>query len=277
MTELELTFKSLNIQYSKIGFYDSPRFITIEKEKPSFLESYAQFVLERTYSTEYIEKAALEIPFITKILNEELKKDGRFGACIDMSIALSRILEKEGYWNYLAKGSLTIKFPLELKMNSKYFWSFDFGDFQAGHAWIVAPPFTVIDSAIRQQDFKEGEENHISDTICSKSLKTDTIIEIDVMSPDASKHLEMNGVQRNKIVACKPDIYSFIKIFKPIIHITENNVSYKYVTTGISAPDKPLEEVGTLNLNGKLAIEIYNEIIIPKLKELRKNGVQQKI
>ena len=40
----------------------------------------------------------------------------------------------------------------------------------------------------------------------------------------------------------------------------------------ISAPDKPLEEVGTLRLNGRLPIEIYNEIIKPKLIELRKAG-----
>lgn len=269
MTEIEQIYNDLNIDYSKIGFYDSPEFMAIEKSIPSFLESYAKFVLERNYSKEYIAKAQSEIPFITRILNEELKKDGRLGACIDMSIALSRILEKEGYWNYITKGSLTINFAKKLGINPKYFWSIDFGDFQAGHSWIVAPPFSVVDSSLGQQPFKEGENKYLADFICSQSDRTESIKEIDVMSPDASRFLDINGIKENRLEACKPNMNSFLKIFKPIVHKENEDFSLKYVTTAISAPDQPLEKVGTLKLSGKLAVEIYNELIIPKLKERR--------
>lgn len=271
MTELERFYKELNIDFTTIGFYDSPEFIEIEKVNPSFLESYAQHVHERTYSEEYLKKAQIEIPFITKVLNEELKKDGRLGACIDMSIALSRILEKEGYWNYITKGSLTINFSETFKINPKYFWSIDFGNFQAGHSWIVAPPFSIIDSSLGQQPFKEGENKYLSDFICSQSDVTEPVKEIDIMSPDASKFLDINGIKDNRLEACKPNLNSFLKIFKPIIHKENEDFSLKYVTTAISAPDQPLENVGALKLSGKVAIEIYNEVIIPKLKELRKD------
>jgi hypothetical protein len=270
MTEIEQFFKELNIDYSKIGFYDSPEFMDIEKRNPSFLESYAQFVLERTYSEDYIKKAQIEIPFITKILNEELKKDGRLGACIDMSIALSRILEEEGYWNFITKGSLTINFSSKLKIKPIFFWSIDFGNFQAGHSWVVAPPFSIIDSSLGQQPFKEGMNKYIPDFICSQSTEYEPVKEIDIMSPDASRFLDFSGVRNNRLEACKPNLNSFLKIFKPIIHKENEDFSLKYVTTAISAPDQPLEEVGTLKLSGKVAIEIYNEIIIPKLEELRK-------
>ena len=274
MTEIELIYEELKIDYSKIGFYDSPEFMAVERNIPSFLESYAQFVLEKDYSKEYIAKAQNEIPFITKILNEELKKDGRLGACIDMSIALSRILEKEGYWNFITKGSLTINFGNNLGINPKYFWSIDFGDFQAGHSWIVAPPFSVVDSSLGQQPFKEGENKYLPDFICSQSNKTESVKEIDVMSPDASRYLDIHGVKNNRLEACKPNINSFFKIFKPIIHKENENLNLKYVTTAISAPDQPLENVGTLKLSGKIAVELYNEIIIPKLKDFRRKDYE---
>lgn len=270
MTDLELKYKKLNIDYSNIGFYDSTKFVEIEKTNPTFLESYAQYVLEKQYSDEYFKKAEIEIPIIANMLNEELKKDGRLGACIDMSIALCRILEREGYWNYMTKGSLTLDFPNNLKINPKYLWSIDFGNFQAGHAWIVAPPFTVVDSALRQQLFKEGEEKYIPDILCTKSKTTTSVQEIDIISPEASRYLESIGINSKKLEYCNPNFERFIYTFKPVKYINNNKVVFKYFTMAISAPDKPLEEVGTLRLNGKLAIEIYNEIIKPRLIEVRK-------
>lgn len=66
----------------------------------------------------------------------------------------------------------------------------------------------------------------------------------------------------------KPNWGEFQRIFRPI-QVEENNLSLKYITTGISAPDMPIEKVETLKLSGKITIEVYNDIIIPKLKEFR--------
>lgn len=270
MTELELKYKELRIDYSNIGFYDSPEFMEVEKRNPTFLESYAQYVLEKEYSDGYLRKAEIEIPFISNILNEELKKDGRLGACIDMSIALCRILEKEGFWNFMTKGSLTLEFPDNLNIRPKYLWSVDFGNFQAGHSWIVAPPFTVVDSALRQQIFKEGEGKYIPDTICTKSKITAPIQEIDIISPAASRYLISHGIKKNRLEYCHPNFEKLVNVFKPVKYVHINGVVFKYFTIAISMPDKPLEQVKTLRLSGKLASEIYDEIIKPKLIELRK-------
>jgi hypothetical protein len=270
MTDLELKFKELNIDYSKIGFYDSPEFKAVENSDPTFLEFYAQYVLEKQYSNEYFNKAEIEIPFITKILNEELKKDGRLGACFDMSLALCRILEKEGYWNFVVKGSLTIEFPNNFKLTPLHIRAIDFGNFQSGHTWIIAPPFTIVDSSLRQQSFKEGEENYIPDIICSKSKTTASIQIFDIISPKFSRYLEKYGIKKNKLEYCKPDFNRFIKTFKPIKYLNDNGLIFKYFPTGITLPAEPLENVKSLNLNGKYSLAIYNEIILPKLVELRK-------
>ena len=66
----------------------------------------------------------------------------------------------------------------------------------------------------------------------------------------------------------KPNWHEFLQRFKPIA-VKENNVMLKYITTAISAPDMPIEKIKTLRLSGRITIEIYNDIIIPKLKEFR--------
>ena len=269
MILLRKAFEKLNIDYSKIGFYDSLEFIENERLDPKFLEKYAEYVSKKDLTRDYISKAYVEIPFIAKLLNEELIKDGRLGACIDISIILTRILEKEGYWNYQTKGSLTIKFPKKSNIKTLHFWSVDFGEFNAGHSWIVAPPFTIIDLAVKQQVFKNGQEKHIPNFICSASKKTTSISDIDIISPEASAYFDLNGITKNKLLHVRNDFYEFIKKFPPI-EAVDNQLILKYITTGISAPDQPLEKVATLNLNGKFGYEIYNDVIKPKLVEFRR-------
>ncbi len=65
---------------------------------------------------------------------------------------MSRILEREGVWNYVASGALSITFP-----PGSGFEPFSFPAFnvQCGKAidcsyhWVVAPPFQIIDIAIQ--------------------------------------------------------------------------------------------------------------------------------
>lgn len=274
MIDLESEFAKHGIDFSLIGFYDDPSFLRIEHNQPNFLENYAKFVNSRVYSNEYIERACIEVPFISQILHDEIVKDGRMGACVDVSIVLSRILEREGFWNYIVKGSLTIEFPEELGIANKYFWSVDMIEegttIAAAHAWIVAPPYRVIDLTVNQQPYKGGEGKHLPSFICCKEYALFKIAEIDLISPDASAFLASKGVKGNKLKHVKENFSDFIHSFKPCL-VELNSVKFKYTTIAISAPDEPLERVKTLILRGKLGIEIYNEIVKPRLSELRGN------
>jgi hypothetical protein len=103
------------------GFYDHPNFLKVEAQFPEFLNNYARFVQQRHYDDDYLERARREIPVIARVLYEELLRDGRQGACVDMSGVLSRILEREGLWNFAVKGSLTVSFPRGSGMGDRYF------------------------------------------------------------------------------------------------------------------------------------------------------------
>lgn len=265
---LEEEFKSKKIDFTKVGFYDSPEFINEERKDFNYLSKYAEYVLAKKYSKEYFKKAKDEIPFISKILNEELIKDGRLGACIDTSIVLSRILEKEGFWNYQTKGSLTITFPKKMKLETKYLWTVDTGEFQAGHSWIVAPPFDIIDLTVKQQSYPNKTEKHLPNYICKSGTRLKGINEIDIISPEVLIIMELQGIKSNKLYYVKEDIDNFVETF-PVVEILDKGIKFKYSTMAIAAPDEPLERVSTLKLSGRLGIEIYNDIILPKLNEKR--------
>ncbi len=213
MTPLEKRFTELGIDFTKIAFYDSLEFLQHEQVNPRFLEAYAEYVKEKKYSSEYFKRAAKEIPYIAKILNEELRKDGRLGACIDVSLVLGRILEREGFWNYLTKGSLTIDFPSESKIQTKYFWSVDNGDFESGHTWIVAPPFNVIDIALKRQVYKENEQDYLTNTILNTENNFTKVEEIDIISPVASMQMNIQGIAKDKLSFVRDDFFMFIKKF----------------------------------------------------------------
>ena len=269
MKSLETEFKKLNIDTSSIGFYDDPNFLKVEQRDNRFLEKYGEYVLSRGYNSDYIQRCRYEIPIISKILNDELQKDVQMGACINLSMVLSRILEKEGFWNYITKGAMTIKFDETLRISDKHFWNVDINNFQTGHSWVVSPSFNVIDLTLQQQPYKLGEEKYITDFICSESDQEAKVNEIDVISNDASLIMTMQGV-KNKFEHCKEGFSSFIKKFRPI-EVKQDLVTIKYITTGVSVCDGPLEDISTIKLSDRYGYEIYNDIVKPRLRDIRTN------
>ncbi len=155
--KLNKLFQKLSIDISTPGFYDSPPFLEKEKSDPRFLENYAYFVHTRTYSQEYLQNASQKIEIVSETLRACLEADGRKGACVDISGMAGRMLDRLGVWNYVAKATLTIEFPIQSKIDPRFFWLFDKGNFVAPHAIIVAPPYTIVDITVRHQQYETDE------------------------------------------------------------------------------------------------------------------------
>lgn len=265
-------FLGNGIDVSEPGFYDHPAFISVEKKYPKYLNNYARYVQTQNYSSEYLDRAKKEIPFIAKVLHEELVKDGRLGACIDISMVLSRILEMEGYWNYIVKGALTLIFQPDSGIRTKHYWPIDFTNAQAGHVWVAAPPFNIIDITIKQQPFHEGEERFLPDYVIEEGYDIATVEFNDIFSPEARLYLRKSqGIIESKLIPYgAPEAAKVINVFKPY-YIQQASVKMKYITVAISAPDSPLKNMKNLCLLGRYGDSIYKEIIIPSLKEFRQN------
>lgn len=273
---LRREFERHVINVANPGFYDDPNFVAEEKKDVDYLNNYASFVRNRPYELPYLSKARAEIPVIAEVVHGELVADGRLGACIDVGMMLSRILEQEQYWNYQVKGSLTIDFPAKYRIRPKYFWSFDLilrgtRGFAAAHSWIVAPPYGIVDIAIKQQPYTEGGDL-LPPMVVTENLKRTELAIKDVISPEylawakAQRGLSPQGVVQTDI----PYLAKFERRFPPG-RVTVGGLRLKYTPVGIGAPDTPFQEMNNWRVNGRLARELYVDIVQPKLRAFRRD------
>lgn len=218
------------------------------------------------YDVEYLQNVRVKLPIIAELLNKELIRNSRLGACIDISSTLSRILEEEGIWNHMVFGSLSIEFPEESKIPRKHFWSVDVKDnARAGHAWIFVPPYHVVDLTIKQQVYKQGEEQYLPSMVLSESDKEYTPTYKDLISPEVMRILTCQGIKPvNAINSTIPQFKMFNIDFKSI-STAFNETKLHYIPTSVSAPDLKFIEARNLKLSGKYGYEIYRDIIKPAL------------
>ena len=93
LDDLCALFAEHNIPIQKPGFYDHPNFKAIEENNPAFLNCHARFVQQQPRDKAYDDRVKILVPKIAKTLHQELEAEGRFGACVDLSMVLSRILD----------------------------------------------------------------------------------------------------------------------------------------------------------------------------------------
>ena len=189
---------------------------------------------------------------IAALLYQELLRHGRLGACVDISGILSRILDREGIWNCPIKGSLTIEFPLSSALETSYFWSVDLGDFVAGHAWVFAPPFTVVDIiAFKQQSYSPSRLPFFTDMVLSEDHQAVSVEAADIVSPSARAEPLMHGTSPERLLdVSAPQLKDMLRVFPAIAVDGLRSSRLKYSPVAIGLPDKPLEEMRNMEFDG---------------------------
>lgn len=266
--EFEEFFREAGIDYSKPGFYDDPNFVAIEKEYPSFLEIYADYINSKNFPSDYLisaKKAALEV---VEFVYNKLNIDGLKGVCLDVCGIISRFLERKGVWNYIIKGGLTINFAKSTGLNTSYCAPIMTYDNPAvlGHAWIVAPPFRVIDVAFSHQKYTHGEEKYLQGFIAKEDVKKASLQIEDLIDADAIRlfvQLQGRYPTIKDIGISFPALKSRIKKYG-IFKIGLPQATLKYTSCGVTFMDAPLEKVKNIRLSGKYPIELYEEFLTLK-------------
>jgi hypothetical protein len=179
---------------------------------------------------------------------------------------LSKMLEKEGIWNYCVKGSLTIRFPKKSGISNSYFYSIDNNDLTAGHAWVVAPPFSIVDISIKHQPYNRNKTQYIPDLIVTDDYKLGDFELRDIIAPAILSQVRgMYGnndalIMENELAHIK----QFVNFFKPQV-VTISDVNLKYSPVAIGAPDAGLENLNGLLLNGIHPFDIYHKYVKPAM------------
>jgi hypothetical protein len=245
------------------GFYDHPGFTAAEELDSEYLSTYARFVAERYYDDAYLARARSEIPLIASVIYEALVKDGRLGACIDVSRVLMRVLEAEGFWNFCVSGSLTLQFPPEAGVPTQYYWAIDEGEFAAPHAWIYAPPFRVLDVSIARQPHRPDALPHLPPYVLSESVKTRSVTPEDIMNPKMGAVLAARELRQ-----LPASMGRYYKQFPPSV-VNYGGLEMTYIPLNVGAPEAPLERITSISFSGKSGDQLYRSEILPRLRQLR--------
>lgn len=258
---VEQDFIARSIPTDRPGFYDAPAFIAVERSDPSYLNNYARFVHERARSTEYDAHVRKVVPLVTAVYYEQLKKNGRLGACIDISALISRALEQEGIWNFMVKGSLTLTFPAASRIRPQYFWSVDTNEFTAAHAWVAAPPLFVVDVAIQLQPYAGKEAKYLPRIVCEDADTLSSATLIDIVSPEVRAHFSACGIPASKQMhAANPQTPAFVATF-PAREVVFEETKLKYIPVATTAPDAPFERISSMSFEGRSGYDVYmNEV-----------------
>ena len=260
-------FLQRNIPIDVPGFYDHKNFLAVEQNNPEYLNNYARFVHDRPRTDDYNQLVKSKVPIIADAFHEKLKENGRLGACVDISGVISRALESEGIFNFVVKGSLTIDFPKKSTITRKYFWSVDRGDFTAAHAWVVAPPFYIVDVSVQLQPYTDGEAKYLPNLICSEGPIGPSGLLEDIVAPELLAYAIRMGVPTAKILdQVSPGTSKFIKVF-PARSEKHESTALKYVPVAVTAPDLPFLEMVAIKFKGKTGYEIYEEEIKQALND----------
>ena len=179
-------FEELGVNTEAPGFCDDPRFIEAEQAYPRLLEEYAAFIRSKRYSVDYLEKARTVVRAAAIFLYERLIEDGRTGACIDVSMVLSRFLDQQSVWNYINSGALSVTFDKATGMRPVRYAPVTFPDnpATAGHTWLYAPPFQIVDITVSVQTYESNEAQYIPRYVIMRKAKRSPFDAIDLMDPD---------------------------------------------------------------------------------------------
>lgn len=267
LNELQDGFRHFGVPTDAPGFCDHPAFLALEQRNPELLNLYAAFVAKRHYTREYLDHAAVVISRASNLLHRELVRHGRLGACVDISGILSRILDREQIWNCGIKGSLTITFPLNSGLEPRYFWSCDHGQFTAGHAWLFAPPFTVVDISVKQQPYEGPEDSYVPDTVLSMDTQPVEVSVEDIVSPSARAEMQQQGIRpRRHLEVGARYIPGIFQAITPIAVPGLMGASLKYSPVAVHASDGTFEEMRNMDFDGLSPWEVYVQRIQPFLR-----------
>lgn len=262
---LERVFERDRIEFREVGFYDSSEFLRREQHDPRYLELYARYVEARSYDAGYLAEARRKVAIVTEAVRASVEKDGRLGACVDASGMIGRMLDRLGVWNYVAKSTLTIEFPVSSALSPRYFWAIDHGEFTAPHAVVVAPPYYIVDATVRYQAYDARRALLVPNVVLA-----DEFLHDQWRPEDIANHELVNAIRNRRIKFSEffarsyPDMSALLSQL-PARKFVFNGVSLRYAIVAIGGTIDPLEKIVGYKPSGRTAQMIFNDDVAPLL------------
>lgn len=241
---------STGVRLEAPGCYRSVVFRELWAKYPEVLELYARHVEERPQAAAYQERCLRQIPVLARWFSQELVADGRLGLCALVSALMSRLLDELGIWNYIVAGGCVITFiPADIR--PRYFYVFDMQAVEVPHAWVVAPPFWVIDLTLRQQRYPGDEGGRIPAAVLSRRAQPEAVVPEEVCAPALLHGLMLRGIPKERVLRqVFPEFWRFHRFF-PARVVVLPSVRLKYIPARLLLPPWQAEWETMPLLNGK--------------------------
>ncbi|HBL93780.1 MAG TPA: hypothetical protein DHV57_15435 [Hyphomonas sp.] len=264
ISSLSQLFLSRGIPTTDIGFYNHPGFLAAEREDVTFLEHYGAWVRARPRDPDYEDHVRAIVPKMAAVLAEEILRDGQLGVCIDAAMMLSKMLEEQGIWNYAAKGALSIGAPG--LSSPTHFWLYD-TEPAAGHAWIVAPPFEIVDVALKSQPYQRGEASYLPAALVSEAGRPIKPEAHEYVSAEiiAREYARRGTISRDLHFQIAPALKTVTSRF-PSWEVSAGKATLRYAVGGVTLSDgATVYDITSRTWNGRSAGELYDHIVLPAL------------
>lgn len=251
--QLERKFRRAKLNVDAPGFYDSQRFIDAERAGQITLADYGAYVRVRTLEAASLAITRRRVPEVANYLAGELARDGRLGACIDISTVALKFLEHEGIWGYVAAGSAKVTFPPPGRTRVLHHLMHPNNPATAGHAWLVVPPFSVVDLSIQAQPrFEDAERAQLAAVVEeAATLVHDRTLD-ELAEDDLLNHFR-RVVGRDGTLAdfAGPELEAYWRE-SPHKQLLVGRVALKYLECGVMGSNDPvpLAQMRNLILSG---------------------------
>jgi hypothetical protein len=190
-------------------------------------------------------------------------------AYAETPLVLSRILEREGIWNFVVHGALTITLPPGAGFKPVTFWSADVkssAEGKFGRTWVYAPPFKVVDITLQAQDYPYPITHMLPKSIMEKATEAAVGDPADILSPAALAEVDRAGLSREEgLDRFAPTFCRRIAADFSAQAFVRGGVQFKYVPTAVIASDASLEQFQGFVSKGRSASQVYTQEIRPRL------------
>lgn len=257
--------RKLGVDTTRFGFFDQPAFLAAERHDSLFLEQYALWVQTRPRTADYDARVRNIVPRLAEFLADLFEREDMQRSCVHVSSMMQRILDRLGVWSFGLKGSMISEVAREDLWRGQAMCDVpDFPGAELGHAWVVAPPFVIIDGTIRLQNLVGDPMNAFTPPIVAVEdapLIKPTLDDVVSAEMQALHQRREGWLDRQLHHRLVPQLMAFGSAF-PSREVRFGDLTLRYVPAGVRISDVGLEEINGAGekLRGD---EVWNDHVAP--------------
>lgn len=264
---LTADFEASGIDPDRFGFYDQLGFLARENADPAYLERYAQWVLKRPRSPYYEDHVRAVVPKLAHLLSETFAAHDAHGRCHYACSMMTRMLDLLQVWSFGLFGSVVIEAPdrgLKRTMRTMAFKRDLDPDTAAGHAWVCAPPFLIVDTTLALQRWDAAILPLLPGVVVAGSEASKVEARVEDIVDDHVRDLfaDAEGWRDPYLhQRLDPSLRGFHRTF-PARDVITPDLNMRFVPVLIRQPTERLAEI-EMKRGGPSGQAVWNSIVAP--------------